>query len=75
MLQEQRLPMAQRLTVHVIGFGPHVDGNFIKQLAIIGGGSHFTCQAAADMDRTNLIKAFSRIAARPSDKIALIPNA
>lgn len=71
---EKQLPEAERLTVHVIGFGPGVDESFIQQLATIGCGSHFTCQAARDMDRTNLVKAFSRIAARPGDQVALVPN-
>ena len=74
MTREQQLPEAERLTVHVIGFGPGVDERYIQQLASIGGGSHFTCQAARDMDRTNLVKAFSRIAARPADQVALVPN-
>ena len=74
MASEKALPEAERLTVHVIGFGPGVDERFIQQLASIGGGSHFTCHAARDMDRTNLVKAFSRIAARPADQVALVPN-
>ena len=74
MAREQQLPEAERLTVHVIGFGPGVDKHYIQQLASIGGGSHFTCRAARDMDRTNLVKAFSRIAARPADQVALVPN-
>eukprot|EP00892_Ulva_mutabilis_P011345 jgi/Ulvmu1/8583/UM045_0026.1 len=71
---EAALPEAERLTVHVIGFGPGVDEGFIQQLAAIGRGSHFTCQAARDMDRTNLVRAFSRIASRPADQVALVPS-
>lgn len=74
MQKEQQYPEAERLNVHVIGFGPGVDARFIQQLATIGCGSHFTCQAARDMDRLNLVKAFSRIAARPADQVALVPN-
>lgn len=68
---EQNLPEAERLTVHVIGFGPGVDENFIRDLANIGNGSHLTLQAAKDMDRLCLVKAFARIAAQPALKVSL----
>lgn len=74
MQKELQHPEAERLAVHVIGFGPQVDGNFIRDLAAIGGGSHFTCHAAIDMDRLKLVKAFTRIAARPADQVALVPK-
>lgn len=71
MEEEQNLPEAERLTVHVIGFGHGVDEMFIKQLADIGNGSHMTCSAAKDIDRLRLVKAFSRIAAHPALKVSL----
>ena len=71
MAQEQNLPEAERLTMHVIGFGPGVDEAFIKRLADIGNGSHMTCQAASDIDRLTLVKAFARIAAHPALKVSL----
>lgn len=74
MKTEQQYPEEQRLTLHVIGFGPGVDSSYIQELASIGCGSHFTCQAAMDIDRLNLVKAFSRIAAKPSAQVALVQN-
>jgi hypothetical protein len=71
MAHEASLPEAERLTVHVIGFGPSIDEAFIRKLADIGEGSHMSCQAATDFDRLNLVKAFSRIAAQPALKVSL----
>jgi hypothetical protein len=72
MESEQKLDEAERLTVHVIGFGPDVDEGYIEALARIGNGSHLCCHAARDMDRLNLVQAFSTIAAHPAIKVSLL---
>lgn len=74
MAGEQSLPEAEQLAFHFIGFGPGVDEEYIRKLASIGNGSHMTCLAANDMDRVTLVKAFSRIAARPALQVALTPH-
>lgn len=63
---EQHLPEPERLTVHVIESGPGVDQPCIKEMAAMGNGSHMTLQAAKDMDRLSLVKAFAQIAAHGS---------
>lgn len=75
MRAERELPETERLTVHVIGFGPHVIHSYVEQLAALGGGSHMVCQGAHDTDRIHLIRAFTRIAAQPALQVALVPDA
>ena len=72
MTAEQRLPEEERLALHMIGFGPAVDIHFVEQLADIGGGSHIVCQTGGEVDRLDLVKAFSRLAAKPALKVSLM---
>jgi hypothetical protein len=72
MAAEQGLPEEERLTLHMIGFGPDVDLAFVEQLADIGNGSHLVCQTGSDMDRLDLVKAFGRLAAQPALKVSLM---
>lgn len=70
--QEAALPEEQRLTLHMIGFGPDVDVRFVEQLADAGSGSHLVCQTGGDMDRLDLVKAFGQLAAQPALKVSLL---
>ena len=72
MAAESQLPESEQLSVHVIGFGARVDVNFIEQLATIGNGSHLVCQTGGDMDRLDLVTAFSQLAAQPALKVSLL---
>jgi hypothetical protein len=72
MQEEALLPAEEQLTVHMFGFGPDVHEAFIEQLANIGNGSHFTCQTGGDMDRVNLVRAFTRLASQPAVKVSLM---
>ena len=69
---EAQLPEEQRLTLHVIGIGPHVDLPFVEELAEMGNGSHLVCQTGGDMDRLELVKAFGHLAAQPALKVSLL---
>jgi putative aminopeptidase FrvX len=72
MESEQQLPEEERLTLHMIGFGVDVDTAFITALADIGNGSYLVCQTGSDMDRLDLVKAFSQLAAQPALKVSLL---
>jgi secreted protein with Ig-like and vWFA domain len=72
MQEEAQLPTDEQLTVHMFGFGQGVNEAFIEQLANIGNGSHFTCQTGGDMDRVNLVRAFTRLASQPAVKVSLM---
>jgi hypothetical protein len=72
MAAEASLPEAEQLTLHMIGFGPSVDHEFVEDLATIGNGSHLVCQTGGEVDRLDLVKAFSRLAAEPALKVSLL---
>ena len=72
MQQESQLSEDERLTLHMIGFGPNVDLHFVEQLADIGNGSHLVCQTGGDVDRLDLVKAFGQLAAQPALKVSLL---
>jgi hypothetical protein len=72
MAAEAHLPEAEQLTLHMIGFGPDVDEKFVEELATIGNGSHLVCQTGGEVDRLDLVKAFSRLAAEPALKVSLL---
>jgi hypothetical protein len=72
MAAEASLPEAEQLTLHMIGFGPSVDHQFVEDLATIGNGSHLVCQTGGEVDRLDLVKAFSRLAAEPALKVSLL---
>jgi hypothetical protein len=72
MAQESQLPEDQRLTLHMIDFGPDVDVNFVERLASIGNGSHLVCQTGGDVDRLELVKAFGQLATQPALKVSLL---
>jgi hypothetical protein len=72
MAAEANLPEAEQLTLHMIGFGPDVDEQFVEELANIGNGSHLVCHTGGEMDRLDLVRAFSRLAAEPALKVSLL---
>lgn len=72
MAQEAQLADEERLTLHMIGFGPAVDLQFVEQLANMGNGSHLVCQTGGDVDRLDLVKAFGQLAAQPALKVSLL---
>ena len=72
MSQEAQLPDNERMTLHMIGFGPDVDRAFVQQLANIGNGSYLVCQTGGDVDRLDLVKAFGQLAAQPALKVSLL---
>jgi hypothetical protein len=72
MAAEACLPEPVQLTLHMIGFGPEVDENFVEELGTIGNGSHLVCQTGGEIDRLDLVKAFSRLAAEPALKVSLL---
>jgi hypothetical protein len=69
---EAAYPEEERLTLHMIGFGPYVDIQFVEKLADIGNGSFISCQTGGDMDRLDLVKAFSHLASHPAVKVSLM---
>ena len=72
MASETQLPEEEQLSLHMIGFGPDVDVQFIESLADCGNGSHMVCQTGGDVDRLELVKAFSQLAAQPALKVSLL---
>lgn len=44
MQEEAALPEDEQVTLHMLGFGPHVDAKYIERLANLGNGSFLTCR-------------------------------
>ena len=46
MHEEAALPEDEQVTLHMLGFGPHIDEKYIERLADLGKGSYLTCRCA-----------------------------
>lgn len=48
MHEEAALPEDEQVTLHMLGFGPHIDEKYIERLATLGNGSFLTCRCGSD---------------------------
>ncbi|KAK9798901.1 hypothetical protein WJX73_004962 [Symbiochloris irregularis] len=60
------------VTLHALGFGAHVNGNFMSAIATLGNGSFQTITHSDDIGRLDLLHAFEALAERPHTQAALL---
>lgn len=61
MAEEAALPEDQQVTLHMLGFGPHIDEKYIERLANLGNGSYLTCRCERATSRERAVLLLRRI--------------
>lgn len=74
MAEEERLPENERLELCLFVLGTKRRTEFINEFAAIGKATVELCLASCTIDRTNLVNAFTNMAARPTVRVALVQD-